>query len=105
MACSSLVSGGYQISSLPQTWSVAAMALNPAIGGAYLAAYLLFRAAMTWTIGVHGLDQRGVWGKMALIPLWDGLAFLIWVTSFVRRSVRWRGSDYYIRDGELVPLE
>ena len=86
-------------------WSVAAMALNPAIGGAYLAAYLLFRAAMTWTIGVHGLDQRGVWGKMALIPLWDGLAFLIWVTSFVRRSVRWRGSDYYIRDGELVPLE
>jgi hypothetical protein len=33
------------------------------------------------------------------------VAFGIWVTSFTRRSIRWRGSDYLIRDGRLVPSE
>jgi hypothetical protein len=32
------------------------------------------------------------------------VAFAIWLASFARRSVRWRGSDYYIRDGILVPV-
>ena len=58
---------------------------------------------MTWLIGVRGLKQS-VWTKLPLIPVWDGLAFVIWLTSFLRRSVRWRGADYYIRDGELVPV-
>jgi len=26
------------------------------------------------------------------------------VTSFARRSIRWRGADYYIRNGTLVPV-
>jgi hypothetical protein len=38
-----------------------------------------------------------------LIAVWDAMAFCIWLASFVRRSVRWRGSDYRIRDGMLVP--
>jgi hypothetical protein len=32
------------------------------------------------------------------------MAFLIWAISFTRRSVRWRGSDYYIKGGLLVPV-
>ena len=40
---------------------------------------------------------------MPLIPLWDALAFLIWLASFLRKSIRWRGADYYIREGKLVP--
>ncbi len=32
------------------------------------------------------------------------MAFAIWLASFARRSVRWRGSDYYIRDGVLIPV-
>ena len=42
--------------------------------------------------------------KCSWIPVWDAVAFLIWLVSFTRKSVRWRGSDYYIRDGMLVPL-
>lgn len=85
-------------------WSIAAVFAHPtaAVAIGYFGAYFAFRAAMMWWIGVHGLKQRGVWAKMPLIPLWDALAFVIWVTSFVRRSVRWRGADYYIRNGELV---
>jgi len=31
------------------------------------------------------------------------LAFAIWVASLLRRSIRWRGADYYIREGVLAP--
>jgi hypothetical protein len=40
---------------------------------------------------------------MALIPVWDAVAFAIWLTSFGRNTIRWRGADYYIQDGRLVP--
>jgi hypothetical protein len=87
-------------------WSIVAILAHPtvAVAAAYLGVYFALRVAMTWLIGVHGLKQN-VWSKLPLIPLWDALAFLIWLTSFMRRSVRWRGADYYIRDGELVPVD
>jgi ceramide glucosyltransferase len=87
-------------------WSLAAIAIRPsvAVALAYLGAYLMLRIAMTWMVGVHGLHDRAVWKKMWLIPVWDALAFFIWLLSFARNSVRWRGGEYYIRDGQLVPV-
>ncbi len=86
-------------------WSLAAIAVHPSVGVAlgFLGAYFGLRTAMTWMIGVWGLKQRGLWKKMPLIAVWDAVAFLIWLASFARRSIRWRGSDYHIRDGMLVP--
>jgi ceramide glucosyltransferase len=88
-------------------WSLAAIAVHPSmvVAAAYLGTYLALRFAMTWTIGAWGLKQPGLWRKMPVIPLWDALAFCIWLTSFGRRSIRWRGSDYLLRDGRLVPVE
>ena len=87
-------------------WTLLAMLVHPtrAVLIAYPAAYLILRAAMTWVIG-HGLKQKGVWRRMPLIPLWDGAAFLLWLASFTRNSIRWRKGEYYIRNGELVPAE
>ncbi len=87
-------------------WSVAAIAIHPSIDVAlgYLGAYLGLRIAMTWTIGVWGLKRPVLWGKMWMIPAWDAVAFLIWLISFRRTSNRWRGMDYDIREGILVPL-
>jgi ceramide glucosyltransferase len=87
-------------------WSLAAIAIHPSrgIAFAYLGAYLALRTAMTWIIGVYGLKQSALWRKFALIPVWDALALLIWLTSFSRKSIRWRGGEYYIRDGALVPV-
>lgn len=87
-------------------WSLAAIAIHPSptVVFGYLGAYLAFRVAMTWTIGVHGLRQRRLWKPMMLIPLWDAVAFFIWAASFARNSIRWRGADYYIRQGQLVPV-
>jgi ceramide glucosyltransferase len=87
-------------------WALIAIAIHPtpAVAAIYLGAYFAFRALITVAIGVWGLKQRGVFGKLPLIPLWDAAAFAIWVTSFARRSIRWRGADYYIRNGTLVPV-
>jgi ceramide glucosyltransferase len=87
-------------------WSIIAIALNPtaAVAIGYLGAYLLLRIAMTWMIGIRGLKQDALKKDLVLIPLWDAMAFIIWLISFTRRSVRWRGSDYYIRQGLLVPV-
>ncbi len=85
-------------------WALVAIAIHPSIAIActYLGIYLAFRMAMTWMVGVWGMKQSGVWKKMPLIPLWDAMAFAIWLVSFGRRTIRWRGIDYYIRKGKLV---
>ena len=84
-------------------WSLLASAVAPVVAPVYLGAYLALRAAMMWTIAAHGLKQRGLWKEMPLIPLWDAAAFGIWAASFLRNSIRWRGANYYIQDGKLVP--
>jgi len=88
-------------------WSLAAIAVRPSLGVAagFLGVYFAFRFAMTWLIGVWGLRQSGLWKKMPLIAVWDAMAFGIWLASFTRKSVRWRGADYWIRDGMLVPQD
>jgi ceramide glucosyltransferase len=87
-------------------WSLAAVAVHPsaAVALGYLGGYIVLRTAMTWIIGIHGLRQSGLWKQMPLIPVWDAVAFAIWLTSFGRNSIRWRGADYHIRDGRLVPV-
>src|SRR5579871_3178972 len=87
-------------------WGLAAVAVHPsaAVVAIYLGGYFAIRAAMTWLIGIRGLGQPGLWAEMPLIPVWDAVAFGIWLTSFSRNSIRWRGADYYIRDGQLVPV-
>jgi ceramide glucosyltransferase len=87
-------------------WSLAAVAVHPTavVALGYLGTYLALRVAMTWIIGVRGLRRPGLWGQMMLIPVWDAVAFFIWLTSFLRSSIRWRGADYYIRGGQLVPV-
>jgi ceramide glucosyltransferase len=85
-------------------WTLFAVAAYPsALTAVYLGLYLAMRASITAEVAVWGLRQRSYWRLMALIPVWDALAFLIWAASFARHSIRWRGADYYIREGALVP--
>jgi ceramide glucosyltransferase len=85
-------------------WAIVAVAIHPtiAVAIAYLGGYLAFRITMTWLIGVWGMKQRGVWKNMPLIPLWDVMAFFIWLVSFGQKTIRWRGVDYFLREGMLV---
>jgi ceramide glucosyltransferase len=85
-------------------WSLLAIAVHPSVGiaGAYFATYLVLRVALTWLMGIWGMKQKGIWQKMLLIPLWDLVAFFIWLASFARKTIRWRGVDYSIKKGMLV---
>ena len=87
-------------------WSLAAVAIHPSAGVAlgFLGTYLGLRLAMTWMVGIWGLKHDVLWKKLGLIPIWDAVAFVIWLTSFARNSIRWRDGEYYIRDGRLVPV-
>ncbi len=86
-------------------WALVAVATRPslAIVLGYLGTYAILRVAMTWLIGIWGMKQLGLWKKMFLIPVWDAMAFVIWLISFGRKSIRWRGVEYFIREGILVP--
>jgi ceramide glucosyltransferase len=85
-------------------WTSLAVFAHPTLSvmAAYWGLYLMFRMSMMWLIGIQGLKQPGLWAKMPLIPLWDAMAFLIWLASFVRSSIRWRGVDYQLRNGQFV---
>lgn len=85
-------------------WSIVAVAIHPsvAVAASYLGAYILLRIGMTWMIGIWGLKQPSLWKSIPLIPVWDAIAVAIWVGSFLQNSLRWRGEDYFIRDGRLV---
>ena len=88
-------------------WALVAVAVKPtaAVALAYLGGYAMFRVAITWTIGAWGMKQRGLWKKMPLIPLWDAMAFIMWIASFSRNTIRWRGVDYFLREGRLVAAQ
>ena len=87
-------------------WTLAAIAIHPTVlvALAYIGSYLGLRVAMTWSIGIRGLKERGLWQRMFLIPLWDAFACFIWLASFFRKTVRWRDSEYWIRDGMLLAV-
>jgi len=88
-------------------WALVAVATEPtaAVALGYLGGYAVCRMAITWTIGTWGMKQPGLWKKMPLIPLWDAMAFVMWIASFARRTIRWRGVDYFLREGRLVAAE
>jgi hypothetical protein len=87
-------------------WALVAVAVRPTaeVAALYLGGYAVLRMAMTWIIGVRGLRQSALWKQLPLIPVWDAVAAGIWLASFARTSIRWRGADYYIREGHLVPV-
>ena len=87
-------------------WALIAIATHPsrAVVLGYLGSYASLRVAMTWLIGAWGMKQTGLWKTMPLIPVWDAMAFIMWLISFGRKTIRWRGVEYFIRDGILVPV-
>jgi ceramide glucosyltransferase len=86
-------------------WTILALILAPnaLIAWSFLGGYLFVRFALTLLVGQFGLRQRGVWLNMFFVPLWDALATTIWLASFTRRTIRWRGQNYAILNGQLVP--
>jgi ceramide glucosyltransferase len=88
-------------------WSLLGAAIAPTwtLAVAYLGGYFVVRSVLTLLVGSAGLRQRGVWARLVFIPAWDAMATFIWLASFTRRSISWRGHDYLIVNGDLVPAK
>ena len=86
-------------------WTILAIALAPRaeIALSFLFGYLFVRSLLTMIVGGVGIRQRGLWKQTLMVPLWDAMATIIWAASLLRRTIRWRGQDYVIVNGQLVP--
>ncbi|HXW55564.1 MAG TPA: bacteriohopanetetrol glucosamine biosynthesis glycosyltransferase HpnI [Candidatus Cybelea sp.] len=85
-------------------WTILAAAISPFLWMklAYVAAYLVLRTALAWTVGVSGMHDELVRRKIWMLPLRDLLAFSAWMTSFFGQRIDWRGEQFYVRDRRLV---
>jgi ceramide glucosyltransferase len=82
--------------------AIFAPSATPAL--AILGAYIVLRAASAWTIGVQGMKDANLSGKMELLVLRDAFAFIVWLVSFFPQRIFWRGKQFRVRDKRLVAI-
>ena len=91
---------------LSQPWAIAAALVAPAksIAVAYLAAYLVLRLVMAWTVGVRIVNDEIVRKKIWLIPFRDALHFIVWLASFASNKISWGGEQFTMRKGRMTQV-
>lgn len=87
-------------------WALLAAFVAPAkwIAGAYLLAYMIFRFAMAWTVGIWGVQDEVLRRNFWLVPLRDAIHFVVWLASFGSDHIRWGNVEYAIRQGQMVSI-
>lgn len=90
---------------LPWTILAAAVAPSAAVAMFYVLAYLILRSVVYLTVGVWGLEDAVVKRNWWLAPLRDMANFGVWVASFFTNHICWRGLDFRVTKGRLIPLK
>jgi ceramide glucosyltransferase len=87
-------------------WSLAAALVAPSwtVAACYLGSYVGLRFLMAWTVGVWGLRDAVLRRKLWLVPVRDALAFLVWLASFSSRRIQWRGLEFNVANGRMIPV-
>jgi ceramide glucosyltransferase len=85
-------------------WAVLAffVAPNKLLGVSYLAAYVVLRLVMAWSVGVWGVRDETVRRKPWLIPMRDAVNFVVWLASLVGHRIVWGGVTYTIDRGRMT---
>ncbi len=88
-------------------WTILAMLAAPshAIAAAYLIAYLVLRFTVYLTVGAWGVQDAVVKRTWWLAPLRDLANFGVWLASFTANQICWRGLNFQVSKGLLIPLE
>lgn len=89
---------------LPWTILAAIFAPSHLWAMSFVAAYLILRMGVVFTMGVWGLHDDLLKRRWWLVPLWDAFAFVIWSISLFWSRVRWRGAEYRVAGGRLIPV-
>jgi ceramide glucosyltransferase len=87
-------------------WMVLAALAAPSqvVAASYVVAYLVLRFVMAWTVGIWGVGDEVLRGKIWLVPLRDAIHFLVWLASFGSNRIKWGSTEYEIRKGQMVPI-
>jgi ceramide glucosyltransferase len=87
-------------------WAVVALLFAQGAGWAWslLAATLAMRAAVAVVVGKLVLRDRQVLRSLALIPLRDLVALLVWLVSFAGHEIVWRGNRFRLENGKLIRI-
>ena len=76
-----------------------------AFGWALVALTILLRFTTAIFAGVMLMQDRVLLKYLWLVPLRDGLGFLIWLVSFGGNQIYWRGHRFVVlRDGKIKPV-
>jgi ceramide glucosyltransferase len=81
------------------------LAQSPLVVWGYVAAYILLRTETALTVGARGMRDGLVRRRIAMLPLRDAFAFVVWVASFFPQRIYWRGQEFCVRNKRLVRLE
>jgi len=90
-------------------WALVGVAVAISIGSiplaaAYLVAYLVLRIGLTWLTGAWGIGDRELAKILWLVPVRDAMSFVIWVRGFFSDRIAWRGLEYHVQKGRLIPV-
>ncbi len=91
-------------------WALVGAAVSESIGSpqlaaSYLLAYLVLRIATTWLTGRWGLGDRRLYKIMWLVPVRDAISFIAWIAGFFSEKIVWRGLEYRLHEGQLIPIQ
>jgi ceramide glucosyltransferase len=86
-------------------WTLIAVLLAPTriLAFGYVAAYLVLRAGVAWTVGVQGLHDSLLKRQPWLVPLWDVFAFFFWLASNFSNRIRWHGAEFSVARDRMHP--
>jgi ceramide glucosyltransferase len=87
-------------------WTILAVFAAPsaAFASLYVLAYLALRSAVYLTVGVWGLQDPVVRRRWWLAPLRDAASFGVWIASYFSNRICWRGLEFRVKKGILIPL-
>jgi ceramide glucosyltransferase len=85
-------------------WAVLVLLFAHGAGWAWglLAATLVMRTGVAVVVGKLVLRDRQVMGSLALIPVRDIFALVVWIVSFAGHKVAWRGDRFRLENGKLI---
>jgi ceramide glucosyltransferase len=87
-------------------WTLLAMIVAPTgvAAAAFLLAYLVVRLTMAWVVGVWGIKDEVLRRRIWLVPIRDLIYFAVWIAGFFSSRVWWGGTQFEVRNGEMVEI-
>jgi ceramide glucosyltransferase len=89
---------------LPWALAAALTVRTSAVAVSYIGAYLTLRVIMAWCVATWALGDVRVLKRWWLLPVRDALAFAVWIAGLFANRIHWRGRDFIVRGGRLIPV-